>query len=55
MAVVPDRRIALTKTLNTLEANQRRIKEALSKIGKNLRHLLSKGYSGNSMLYSVCM
>ncbi|XP_045498542.1 ubiquitin carboxyl-terminal hydrolase calypso [Colias croceus] len=42
MAVVPDRRIALTQKLNALEMNQKRIKEAISKIGKHLRHLLSK-------------
>ncbi|XP_049873866.1 ubiquitin carboxyl-terminal hydrolase calypso [Pectinophora gossypiella] len=42
MAVVPDRRIALTQKLNTLEMNQKRVKEAISKIGKHLRHLLAK-------------
>ncbi|GBP23249.1 Ubiquitin carboxyl-terminal hydrolase calypso [Eumeta japonica] len=43
MAVVPDRRIALTQRLNNLEVNQKRVKEALSKINKNIRHLLAKG------------
>ncbi|XP_050680811.1 ubiquitin carboxyl-terminal hydrolase calypso [Leptidea sinapis] len=42
MAVVPDRRIALTQRLSLLEINQKRIKEAISKIGKHLRHLLTK-------------
>lgn len=42
MAVVPDRRIALTKKLNALELNQKRVKEAISKIGKHLRHMLAK-------------
>lgn len=42
MAVVPDRRLALTQKLNALELNQKRVKEAISKIGKHLRHLLSK-------------
>ncbi|CAH2096173.1 unnamed protein product [Euphydryas editha] len=42
MAVVPDRRIALTQRLNALEINQKRVKEAISKIGKHLRHLLNK-------------
>ncbi|XP_053609017.1 ubiquitin carboxyl-terminal hydrolase calypso [Plodia interpunctella] len=42
MAVVPDRRIALTQKLNAIELNQKRVKEAMSKIGKHLRHLLAK-------------
>lgn len=42
MAVVPDRRIAFTQKLSALEMNQKRIKEAISKIGKHLRHLLTK-------------
>ncbi|XP_060803218.1 ubiquitin carboxyl-terminal hydrolase calypso [Amyelois transitella] len=42
MAVVPDRRIALTQKLSSLELNQKRVKEAMSKIGKHLRHLLAK-------------
>ncbi|XP_072949261.1 ubiquitin carboxyl-terminal hydrolase calypso [Epargyreus clarus] len=42
MAVVPDRRIALMQKLGSLEINQKRIKEAISKIGKHLRHLLNK-------------
>lgn len=42
MAVVPDRRIAITQKLNTLEINQKRVKDAISKIGKHLRHLLVK-------------
>ncbi|XP_028163530.1 ubiquitin carboxyl-terminal hydrolase calypso [Ostrinia nubilalis] len=42
MAVVPDRRIALTQRLSALELNQKRVKEAISKIGKHLRHLLAK-------------
>lgn len=42
MAVVPDRRIALTQKLNALELNQKRVKEAISKIGKHLRHMLAK-------------
>ncbi|XP_022113885.2 ubiquitin carboxyl-terminal hydrolase calypso isoform X2 [Pieris rapae] len=42
MAVVPDRRIVLTQKLGALEMNQKRIKEAISKIGKHLRHLLTK-------------
>ncbi|XP_026327350.1 ubiquitin carboxyl-terminal hydrolase calypso isoform X2 [Hyposmocoma kahamanoa] len=42
MAVVPDRRIALTQKLNALELNQKRLKEAISKIGKHLRHMLAK-------------
>lgn len=41
MAVVPDRRLALTQKLSALEQNQKRVKEAISKIGKHLRHLLS--------------
>lgn len=49
MAVVPDRRIAFTQKLNALELNQKRVKEAISKIGKHLRHLLAKtrDYNGN--------
>lgn len=49
MAVVPDRRLALTQKLGALEINQKRVKEAISKIGKHLRHLLGKGreYNGN--------
>ncbi|KAJ2949004.1 hypothetical protein O0L34_g5944 [Tuta absoluta] len=46
MAVVPDRRIALTQKLNALEMNQKRVKEAISKIGKHLRHLLAKQQAG---------
>lgn len=46
MAVVPDRRIALTQRLSALEINQKRVKEVMSKVGKNLRHIFSKGYSG---------
>ncbi|XP_045772734.1 ubiquitin carboxyl-terminal hydrolase calypso [Maniola jurtina] len=42
MAVVPDRRIALTQRLSALEVNQKRVKEAISKIGKHLRHLINK-------------
>ncbi|CAH0398339.1 unnamed protein product [Chilo suppressalis] len=42
MAVVPDRRLALTQRLTALELNQKRVKEAISKIGKHLRHLLTK-------------
>ncbi|XP_046966248.1 ubiquitin carboxyl-terminal hydrolase calypso [Vanessa cardui] len=42
MAVVPDRRIALTQRLSLLEINQKRVKEAISKIGKHLRYLLNK-------------
>ncbi|KAJ0176611.1 hypothetical protein K1T71_007790 [Dendrolimus kikuchii] len=47
MAVVPDRRIALTQKLSALEMNQKRVKEALSKIGKHLRHLLAKNREYN--------
>ncbi|XP_026761984.2 ubiquitin carboxyl-terminal hydrolase calypso [Galleria mellonella] len=47
MAVVPDRRIALTQKLSALELNQKRVKEAISKIGKHLRHLLSKNREYN--------
>ncbi|XP_061383956.1 ubiquitin carboxyl-terminal hydrolase calypso [Danaus plexippus] len=47
MAVVPDRRIALTQRLSALELNQRRLKEAISKIGKHLRHLLNKNRDFN--------
>ncbi|CAK1580277.1 unnamed protein product [Parnassius mnemosyne] len=47
MAVVPDRRIALTQKLQALEMNQKRVKEAISKIGKHLRHLLSKNREFN--------
>lgn len=47
MAVVPDRRIALTQKLAALELNQKRVKEALSKIGKHLRHLLAKNRDYN--------
>ncbi|KAM3965152.1 ubiquitin carboxyl-terminal hydrolase calypso [Aphomia sociella] len=47
MAVVPDRRIALTQKLNALELNQKRVKEAISKIGKHLRHLLAKSREYN--------
>lgn len=52
MAVVPDRRLALTQKLGALEINQKRVKEAISKIGKHLRHLLGKGreYNGQSEL-----
>lgn len=50
MAVVPDRRIALTQKLQALELNQKRVKEAISKIGKHLRHLLSKGREFNGKL-----
>ncbi|XP_063363966.1 ubiquitin carboxyl-terminal hydrolase calypso [Cydia amplana] len=42
MAVVPDRRLAITQKLNALEVNQKRVKDAISKIGKHLRHLLAK-------------
>lgn len=42
MAVVPDRRIALTQRLSALEINQKKVKEAMSKINKYLRHLLTK-------------
>ncbi|CAG9102419.1 hypothetical protein JYU34_005851 [Plutella xylostella] len=47
MAVVPDRRIAFTKTLGSLELNQKRVKEALSKISKHFRHIHSKGIQYN--------
>lgn len=47
MAVVPDRRLALTQRLSCLEVNQKRIKEALSKLSKNLRHLHAKRYNAN--------
>ncbi|XP_059052870.1 ubiquitin carboxyl-terminal hydrolase calypso [Achroia grisella] len=47
MAVVPDRRIALTQKLSALELNQKRVKEAISKIGKHLRHLLAKNREYN--------
>ncbi|XP_050351117.1 ubiquitin carboxyl-terminal hydrolase calypso isoform X2 [Nymphalis io] len=47
MAVVPDRRIALTQRLSLLEINQKRIKEAISKIGKHLRYLLNKNREFN--------
>ncbi|XP_052741608.1 ubiquitin carboxyl-terminal hydrolase calypso [Bicyclus anynana] len=54
MAVVPDRRIALTQRLSALEVNQRRVKEAISKIGKHLRHLINKTreYNENSISQS---
>ncbi|CAH2229408.1 jg14867 [Pararge aegeria aegeria] len=42
MAVVPDRRIEITQRLSALEVNQKRVKEAISKIGKHLRHLINK-------------
>lgn len=47
MAVVPDRRIALSQKLNAFEMNQKRVKEAISKIGKHLRHLLTKNREYN--------
>ncbi|KAL4715909.1 hypothetical protein ACJJTC_013209 [Scirpophaga incertulas] len=47
MAVVPDRRIAFTQKLGALELNQKRIKEAISKIGKHLRHILAKRQGEN--------
>ncbi|CAG5046077.1 unnamed protein product [Parnassius apollo] len=47
MAVVPDRRIALTQKLQALEMNQKRVKEAISKISKHMRHLLSKNREFN--------
>ena len=50
MAVVPDRRIALTHKLNILEINQKRVKEAISKIGKHLRHLLNKNKDFNGII-----
>lgn len=50
MAVVPDRRLALTRKLSALETNQKRIKEAVSKIGKHLRHLHAKGRQLNGEL-----
>lgn len=52
MAVVPDRRIALTQRIAALEMNQKRVKEAVSKIGKHMRHLLAKSrdYNGNPYL-----
>lgn len=53
MAVVPDRRIALTQKLNALEINQKRVKEAISKIGKHLRHLLNKNRDLTGKLYLV--
>ncbi|XP_045448280.1 ubiquitin carboxyl-terminal hydrolase calypso [Melitaea cinxia] len=53
MAVVPDRRIALTQKLNALEINQKRVKEAISKIGKHSRHLLNKNRDLTGKLYLV--
>ncbi|XP_068633271.1 ubiquitin carboxyl-terminal hydrolase calypso isoform X2 [Battus philenor] len=47
MAVVPDRRIALTQKIQSLEMNQKRVKEAISKISKHLRHLLGKNRDFN--------
>lgn len=55
MTVVPDRRIAFTQRLNALELNQKRVKEAISKIGKHMRHLLAKTreYNGSSTLFLI--
>lgn len=55
MAVVPDRRIAITQRLSALELNQKRVKEALSKIGKHMRHLLAKTreLSGNHFIMTI--
>lgn len=55
MAVVPDRRIALTQRLNILEINQKRVKEAISKIGKHLRYLLnkSKDFNGTKTYFKI--
>lgn len=54
MAVVPDRRIAFTQKLNSLEMNQKRVKEAISKIGKHLRHLLTKReYNGINYILHI--
>lgn len=55
MAVVPDRRIALMQKLGSLEINQKRIKEAISKIGKHLRHLLNKARNAHRkfILYKI--
>lgn len=55
MTVVPDRRIAFTQRLNALELNQKRVKEAISKIGKHMRHLLAKTreYNGSSTSFLI--
>ncbi|XP_013164736.1 PREDICTED: ubiquitin carboxyl-terminal hydrolase calypso isoform X2 [Papilio xuthus] len=53
MAVVPDRRIALTQKLQSLEMNQKRVKEAISKISKHLRHLLNKNRELNDAASQV--
>lgn len=55
MAVVPDRRIALTQRIAALEMNQKRVKEAVSKIGKHMRHLLAKSRDYNEQGELVLM
>ncbi|XP_041979402.1 ubiquitin carboxyl-terminal hydrolase calypso [Aricia agestis] len=55
MAVVPDRRLALTQKLNALEVNQKRVKEAISKINKHLRHLLGKNRDSDEIIQNEGM